>query len=160
MNKELSRLAVFVLLWDACSSFSTIASRRSRSPLYASPGEDNRKETVSRQFTMLVCAASACARKRQTLGLDEYATLAALCDRGVAVEETRSCLGGCQLGPCVSVEHEDFEGPVALEGMRPQEFRDRVFHGVATDDDADRVWSCVERGVEFMVHEELQQQDS
>ena len=68
------------------------------------------------------------------VGLDEYALLGGLYQRKedanaceITVEET-SCLGGCKVGPCVGVAHEDYFGTVSLEGMKPNEFNDSYFH--------------------------------
>lgn len=63
------------------------------------------------------------------------------------------------MAPCVAVEHDDFVGTVALEGMTDNEFVDRLFHNVVTDDDADRVWSSVDNGIRLMAEEE-QDEDS
>lgn len=89
--------------------------------------------TISSQFKILTCSSTACAKKSQKLGLDEYALFSGLYERkeaanapSVTVEET-SCLGCCKVGPCVGIEHEDYYGTVALEGMKPNEFQDRVF---------------------------------
>lgn len=89
---------------------------------------------ISSQFKILTCSSTSCAKRAtQTFGLDEYALLSGLYQRKehahasqVIVEET-SCLGCCKLGPCVGIEHEDYYGTVALEGMTPNEFSDAVF---------------------------------
>ena len=65
------------------------------------------------------------------------------------MEET-SCLGSCKKAPCGAIEHEEYEGTVALEGMDSSEFSDRVFHRVIDENDADRVWACVENAVQVM----------
>lgn len=107
---------------------------------------------VSKRFKIVTCSATSCAAKRELLSLDQYATFSAfwerIQDRGVevSVEET-SCLGSCEKAPCVAVEHDDFEGTVALEGMDSSEFSDRVFHRVIDDGDADRVWRIVENAI-------------
>jgi (2Fe-2S) ferredoxin len=113
--------------------------------------------TTARQFKILTCRASACAAQRERYGLDEFATYTALSVRantlGVPVEET-SCLGACQQGPCVAVSHDEYEGNVALQGMTTTEFAQRVFFRIGNDDDADRVWACVEDAIHVMSHEE------
>ncbi len=38
----------------------------------------------------------------------------------VNIEES-SCMGRCKFGPCVGVEHEDFDGWVGVEGMLDHE---------------------------------------
>jgi hypothetical protein len=113
--------------------------------------------TTARRFKILTCRATACAAQRERWGLDEFATYAALSVRanpsGVPVEET-SCLGACQQGPCVAVSHDEYEGNVALEGMTTTEFANRVFFRIGNDDDADRVWACVEDAIHVMSDEE------
>jgi hypothetical protein len=97
--------------------------------------------------------------------MDEYSTFAAFWgrsrDRTAAVVEVEelSCLGSCQQAPCVGIVHEDYEGPVALEGMDPSEFNANVFQRVITEDDADRVWSCVENAIITMAEEEDEGED-
>ena len=70
--------------------------------------------------------------------------------------EDGGCRGGknCGLGPCVAVLHEDFDGSVALEGMAQFEINERVFHGVSTQNDVDRVWSCLANAINLMADEE------
>ena len=92
---------------------------------------------ISSQFKILTCSSTACTKKCQAFGIDEYALFSGLYQRKenaangsasqVVVEET-GCMGKCKLGPCVGVEHEDYYGRVALEGMTSNEFRDQVFH--------------------------------
>ena len=67
------------------------------------------------------------------MGLEDYALFSGIYQRkeengaqGVQVEEG-SCMGRCQFGPCIAVEHEDYEGFVSLEGMMGDEFQNRVF---------------------------------
>mmetsp|Transcript_33052 Transcript_33052/g.38277 ORF Transcript_33052/g.38277 Transcript_33052/m.38277 type:complete len:174 (-) Transcript_33052:147-668(-) len=110
-------------------------------------------EEVCAALTIWVCGATACANRRRKLGMDEFATVGALYGRkeqagakGLVVEEG-SCLGRCKSAPCVAVEHEDYEGHVALEGMSDAEFGDQLFHNVVTEDDCDRVWECVENAI-------------
>jgi len=117
-------------------------------------------------FTLLVCRATSCSKKRQILQLDEFATYGALYNRRelasaqhVNIEES-TCLGSCQLAPCVGVKHEDYTGTVALEGMTDNEFEKRVFHSVITDDDVDRVWGCVENAIRIMTNEESDEEDA
>lgn len=92
--------------------------------------------------------------------MDQYATFSAFYTRikdanfpNVQLDES-SCLGGCKLAPCVAVEHDDFVGTVALEGMTGNEFSARIFHRIITDDDADRVWSCIENAIRIMADEQ------
>lgn len=58
------------------------------------------------------------------------------------------------MAPCVGIVHEDFEGPVSLEGMTESEFAQRVFHSVRFEDDADRVWGAVENAIQLMTEQE------
>jgi hypothetical protein len=83
---------------------------------------------VCSQFTIQVCTSSTCSNRRRTMGQDDGFLVKALYERmesagaqGLQIEES-NCLGQCKKGPCVSVEHDEFEGPVALEGMNPMEF--------------------------------------
>ena len=114
---------------------------------------------VAGKFKILTCSASSCAKKRKALGQDEFSTFSEFYMRAkelaptMAVEET-SCLGCCKAAPCVAIEHEDYEGPVSVEGMTPSEFSDRVFHSICFDEDFDRVWSAVENAVMVLAAEE------
>jgi (2Fe-2S) ferredoxin len=113
---------------------------------------------VAKQFKVLTCSATSCAAKRKALSLDDYATFSAFWERiqdripEVQVEET-SCLGACKKAPCVAIEHEEFEGTVAMEGMDTFEFADRVFHRVLDEQDADRVWGIVENAIRTMAEQ-------
>lgn len=120
----------------ACQARSFIQS----SPLRVTNRNDSIDEKdvildpqISSQFKILACSSTSCAKRTQMFGLDEYALISGLYQRKehanasqVTVEET-SCLGCCKVGPCVGIEHEDYYGTVALEGMKPNEFSDRVF---------------------------------
>jgi len=109
----------------------------------------------AQKFKVVTCSATSCAKKRQVLGLDEYATFASFWERvqdgipEMQVEET-SCLGSCKKAPCVAIEHAEYEGTVALEGMDAFEFSDRVFHRVIDQGDVERVWDCVQNAVQVM----------
>jgi len=88
---------------------------------------------VASQFKILTCSSTSCSKQMKVLGLDEYALFSGLYERKenakvsqVQIEES-SCLGCCKVGPCVGIEHEDYYGTVALEGMKSNEFKDRVF---------------------------------
>eukprot|EP00546_Thalassionema_frauenfeldii_P009314 CAMPEP_0178924998 /NCGR_PEP_ID=MMETSP0786-20121207/17648_1 /TAXON_ID=186022 /ORGANISM="Thalassionema frauenfeldii, Strain CCMP 1798" /LENGTH=94 /DNA_ID=CAMNT_0020599791 /DNA_START=174 /DNA_END=458 /DNA_ORIENTATION=- len=93
------------------------------------------------------------------MGLDSLATFTALYGRAqeelpcVEVEEV-PCLGACQKGPVVAIEHDEFDGTVAVEGMTDREFNERLFHNVVTENDADRVWSSVSNAIKMMAMEE------
>lgn len=108
----------------------------------SSKSETSSEETLQQQkqlrleaaskFKILTCSSTSCAKKRQVLNIDEYATFGAFFSRikdsdyanEVTVEES-PCLGACKNAPCVAIEHEDYIGPVALEGMNQDEFSDR-----------------------------------
>jgi (2Fe-2S) ferredoxin len=109
---------------------------------------------VAQQFKVKTCSATSCSEKRKLLTMDPYATFSAFWGRSsdIAVEET-SCLGACKKAPCVAIEHEDYEGTVALVGMDDAEFADRVFHRVITQGDADRVWGILENAVRVMAEQ-------
>ena len=119
---------------------------------------------IASQFKILTCTSMSCAQKRTQLGLDEYSTFSAFYTRAqeraptLTVEEC-PCLGRCRAGPCVAVEHEDYEGPVSLDGMTSTEFSNRVFQNVCWEEDADRVWDCVENAIRVLADEEEQQDD-
>lgn len=91
-----------------------------------------RLATEASKFTILTCSSTACAKKRDTFQMDEYATYGAFFSRiqenesQVKVEES-PCLGSCKFAPCVAIEHEDFVGQVALEGMSSTEFDNRWY---------------------------------
>lgn len=78
-----------------------------------------------RKFKILTCMSTSCCEKRRTLGMDSLATFGAMYARAsstsVQVEES-PCLGSCKLAPCVGVEHDDYIGCVALQGMTSDEF--------------------------------------
>lgn len=112
---------------------------------------------ICRMMTVHVCASTACAKKRERLGLGEFATYGALYERagatGVDVDES-TCLGKCKLAPCVAVSHEDYEGYIGLEGMTQSELSMSLFTGVITEDDCDRIWDSVENAVRTLAEEE------
>ena len=148
---------------EGCSRAAFIPShntpRKSSLLLPLSSSADPIDPQVSAKFKILTCSATSCAQKRNALGMDQYATFSAFYTRikdadfpNVQLDET-SCLGGCKLAPCVAVEHDDFEGTVALEGMTANEFSDRVFYGIITEEDADRVWSCIDTAIRVMADE-------
>jgi (2Fe-2S) ferredoxin len=120
---------------------------------------------VAAKFKVVTCMSTACSKKRTVLGMDEFSTFAAFWGRSrdrtsaiVEVEEV-SCLGSCQQAPCVAIVHEDYEGSVALEGMDQTEFNANVFQRVITEDDADRVWSCVENAIITMAEEDEEEEE-
>jgi hypothetical protein len=139
-----------------------------------SHASENSFNQEASKFIVYICSATSCAKKRQQLNLDEYATLSGFW--GIRMEanpgtptdgsekdepdkswmglirlEESSCLGSCAFAPCVGIEHDDYEGPVALLGMNSDEFASRTFRNVVDDGDVRRVWSCVSNAVEAMV---------
>jgi hypothetical protein len=117
---------------------------------------------AAQQFSIQVCTSTSCCKKLNQLGLDQYYILGEIYEKArlsniekEMIIEDGSCQGGmnCKLGPCVAVMHEDFIGSVALKGMGQREFNERVFHGVATDEDVERVWSCVANAINIMTDE-------
>jgi hypothetical protein len=118
---------------------------------------------VANKFKMVTCMSDACAQKRIENGQDEYSTFGAFFSRSrarspwvVCIEEV-ACLGSCKKGPCAGVVHEDYEGTVVLKGMDEAESTAKVFHRIVTEDDADRVWSCVENAIMGMAEEESEE---
>ena len=90
---------------------------------------------IAQQFTIQVCTSTSCTKKLKQVGLDQYHVLGEIYAYAQSanletcmVIEDGGCNGGknCQMGPCVSIQHEDFVGNVALEGMNSNEFRERV----------------------------------
>mmetsp|Transcript_15996 Transcript_15996/g.40124 ORF Transcript_15996/g.40124 Transcript_15996/m.40124 type:complete len:181 (-) Transcript_15996:327-869(-) len=128
--------------------------------LQASSNNGLSEESISEQeekFKIVTCMSTACSQRRKSLGMDSLSTFGAMFSRasasGVKVEEG-PCIGFCKKGPCVAIEHEDFFGSVALEGMTADEFASDAFLNIVTEEDADRVWSCVENAVRVMAEAE------
>jgi (2Fe-2S) ferredoxin len=119
------------------------------------PHTDDSQSNAAEMFKILTCCSTSCASKRKALNMDPYATFAAFYSRiqdrypAVRIEES-SCLGACQQAPCVGIEHDDFVGPVSLEGMNPSEFSQRVFQRIVNEEDVDRVWRAVENAIQIM----------
>ena len=90
--------------------------------------------TIAEQFKIITCSSTACSKRSIAFGLDEYALFSGIYERKEENQETKtieveegSCMGRCKFGPCIGVEHEDYQGKVALEGMTSEEFQNRVF---------------------------------
>ena len=124
--------------------------------------KDQLDKSTAQQFSIQVCTSTSCSKKLKRLGLDQYHILGELYEKArIAniekdiIVEDGGCRGGlnCKMGPCVAVFHEDFVGSVALEGMAQSEFNERIFHGVSTQDDVERVWSCVTNAINLMANE-------
>lgn len=109
-------------------------------------------EAVAGKFTIRTCASTSCTARRRQLHLDEFATytdfFVLIQERApsVSIEES-PCLGSCRLGPCVAIEHDEYDGPVSVEGMTPEEFAKCVFVHVDAFDRVEHVWSCVENAI-------------
>jgi (2Fe-2S) ferredoxin len=159
----LKTAAVASLLLGWTNGFIVNVGPTSRGSLSVSSSVDQETSidpVVSEKFKILTCSATSCCKKRSMMGLDEFSTFSSMYTRiqdgefpNVQVEET-TCLGSCQLAPCVAVEHEDFVGTVALDGMTDAEFGTRVFHSIISEEDADRVWSSVDNAIRVMAEEE------
>lgn len=106
-------------------------TRTSRSRRSMSIDDPEGYADAAKKFKILVCSSTSCARKREILGMDEYETLANMyslvkdSDVRVSAVEECPCLGSCDFAPCIAIEHDDFVGPVALEGMTESEFAAR-----------------------------------
>ena len=86
---------------------------------------DEKIAEQEKQFKIVTCMSTACSQKRQSLGMDSLSTFGAMYSRASASQvqvEEGPCIGSCKKSPCVSIEHEDFFGSVALEGMTADEF--------------------------------------
>ena len=89
---------------------------------------------VAEKFKIVTCMSTSCTERRKRLGMDPLETFSALYSR-IHEEENTSvirieegpCLGSCKYAPCVAIEHDDFIGSVALEGMHPNEFDSRAY---------------------------------
>jgi NADH:ubiquinone oxidoreductase subunit E len=88
--------------------------------------------SVAEKFKIITCMSTSCNKKRKALNMDKLTTYGAFYQRiqdsstpMVQLEEG-PCLGSCKSAPCVAIEHEDFVGTVALEGMTDSEFPDRM----------------------------------
>jgi (2Fe-2S) ferredoxin len=112
-------------------------------------------ESIAGKFKIRTCASASCTERRRQLHLDEFATYSAFYVMiqgrapSVSIEES-PCLGSCRLGPCVAIEHDEYDGPVSVEGMTPDEFAKRVFVNVDAVERVERVWSCVENAIRSM----------
>jgi Thioredoxin-like [2Fe-2S] ferredoxin len=118
-NKEIRHLRVY----------KTVASERKTSTSIQAYSATSISEQESK-FKILTCMSTACCRKRTALGMESIETFGAMFARAastrVQVEES-PCLGSCKLAPCVGVEHEDYVGCVALEGMTNEEFVSKAY---------------------------------
>ena len=88
--------------------------------------------SVAEKIKIITFISTSCNKKREDLNMDKLTTYGAFYQRiqdsstpMVQLEEG-PCLGCCKSAPCVAIEHEDFVGTVALEGMTDSEFPDRM----------------------------------
>ena len=118
------------------SSTSIFSTAESAEDLTISSSDDESPDginpDVAEKFKIVTCMSTSCSQKRKNLGLDDLATFGAMysrakngCAPSVQVEEG-PCQGACKMAPCIAIEHDDFVGSVALEGMTDREFSDRV----------------------------------
>mmetsp|Transcript_29975 Transcript_29975/g.64196 ORF Transcript_29975/g.64196 Transcript_29975/m.64196 type:complete len:195 (-) Transcript_29975:377-961(-) len=153
-----------------------LSNGRIPSPLKATAANENEYRATAPQsclseeniadeeekFKISTCMSTACSKKRKSLGMDSLSTFGAMYSRAsssrVQVQEG-PCVGSCNKAPCVSIEHEDFFGNVALEGMTADEFSADAFLNIITEEDADRVWSSVENAVKVMAEAEDEEED-
>lgn len=168
----ISILAIATQQLRCCCAFQPVlpCHKQSRWTLSAAAGDQDTtlssnkqlSKSIAQQFTIRVCTSTSCSKKLHNLGLDQYQVLGDLYEKARIenveadlIIEDAGCRGGknCKLGPCVAIFHEDFDGSVALEGMAQTEFNERVFHGVSTQADVDRVWSCVANAIDIMTDE-------
>merc|ERR1711957_78128 len=118
--------------------------------------KNNNDDIISvqeRQFRIITCMSTSCSRKRNELGMDSLSTFGAMYSRASSTEvrvDEGPCVGSCKNAPCVAIEHEEFVGCGSLEGMTDKEFSKKAFLNIVTEEDADRVWSCVENAVNMM----------
>ena len=116
---------------------------------------------IAQQFTIKVCTSTSCTNKLKQAGIyDEFHTLGevyaqaqhAKLEKSMVIEDS-GCQGNCNMGPCISILHEDYDGNIGLEGMTKNEQLQRVFMNVITSEDAGRVWRCVENAITQMTEE-------
>ena len=68
-------------------------------------------------------------------------------------------MGWCKRGPCVSVEHEEYEGRIGLEGMRDSEGAQRMFFGIFGEDEVERVGDAVKGGIRQMMESDEDEEE-
>jgi len=135
-NCSISTSLLLIALTCSCTQGFTFNNklRPHRFRVFAAGNDDTPLDpSVAKQFKVVTCMGSACAERSAFFGIEQYALYSGMYvrkeDNGaplVQVEEG-PCMGRCRLGPCITVEHEDYEGRVALEGMEDDEFAARVF---------------------------------
>jgi predicted metal-binding protein len=139
MIRSLFTIALYTLILCNTNAFvnqfRTKIYKRWNSVLYLNEQISSLDPDIARQFKVVICASDACNKKSlNTFGLEEYALFAGILERRdehhqklpLRIEEG-TCMGNCKFGPCIGVEHEDYEGYVGLEGMKVDELQDRVF---------------------------------
>ena len=108
---------------------------------------------IAKQFKVKICSWTSCEKRSKSFGLEEYALFSGIFERKteqnlpmIEIDEA-PCMGCCKFGPCIGVEHEDYEGYVGLEGMEPNEITPRIFQNIVTEGDLDRVWDSIENAI-------------
>ena len=128
--------ALFVTSADA---FTCMSSRHFSSHLNSH--ERNKSETlqseldpnIAKQFKVKICSSTSCEKSSKAFGLEEYALFSGIYERKNEVNlpmieiNEAPWMGCCKFGPCIGVEHEDYEGYVGLEGMESNEITPRIF---------------------------------
>lgn len=114
---------------------STLLSTSSHNPDENNGGLslNSLEPSIAEQFKIKICSSASCMKRSKAFGLDEYALYSGMYQRkednvasAVQIEEG-TCMGRCKFGPCIGIEHEDYDGFVGLEGMEPHEMSYRVF---------------------------------
>ena len=116
--------------YSVCAAFQSSSNEKSRTE----SSVDLLDPEVAGQFKIIACSSTACAKRCRDFGLDDYALFSGIYQRKEGSKTTHnvevsegSCMGRCKFGPCVGVEHEEYDGRVGLEGMTDQEFHYRTF---------------------------------
>lgn len=107
---------------------------RKSPPIKMVDADDEIAAKAASKFKVITCLSSACTKKRAQCGLDPLSTFGSFyeCSKnsevapGMVEVEEGPCLGSCKFAPCVGIEHEEFNGNVALEGMTEEEFSNRA----------------------------------
>lgn len=159
--------ALFVTSADA---FTCMSSRHFSSHLNSH--ERNKSETlqseldpnIAKQFKVKICSSTSCEKRSKAFGLEEYALFSGIYERKNEVNlpmieiDEAPCMGCCKFGPCIGVEHEDYEGYVGLEGMESNEITPRIFQNIVTEGDLDRVWDSIENAIRVMAEQEEEEE--
>jgi (2Fe-2S) ferredoxin len=150
-------VGTLLLVFSLGDAFLSPSSSLRRPTIVPATTGSDLDASAAGSFQILTCAATFCAARRKVLSLDPLATFSAFWERlaaagllhTIALAET-SCLGACESAPCVAVAHDDYQGTVALAGMEPSEWVDRVFHSVTDEAEVDRVWGILQNAIEAL----------